>query len=81
MSQQCKRVLFHLCDIVSTVWPIGSALSNHWTARHCHFRPLRGRDATDECETCSIGSSKYKNLKLRKEEEKCCSKSCSYSPS
>jgi hypothetical protein len=43
MSQQCKRVLFHLCDIVPTVWPIGSTLSNHWTARHCHFRPLRGR--------------------------------------
>jgi hypothetical protein len=35
-------VLFHLCDIVSTVWLIGTALSNHWTARHCHFRPLRG---------------------------------------
>jgi hypothetical protein len=36
----------------------------------------KNRDAIAGCETCSIGSSKYKNLKLRKEEERCCLKSC-----
>jgi hypothetical protein len=29
----------------------------------------RSGDATDKCETRSIGSSKYENLKLRKEEK------------
>src|SRR5271154_5268258 len=33
-----RRTVFHLCDIISTVGPLGSALSNHWTARHCHYR-------------------------------------------
>src|SRR5580698_6151144 len=34
-----RRTMFHLCDITSTVMPKRSALSNHWTARHCHLPP------------------------------------------
>jgi hypothetical protein len=54
MSQQCKRVLFHLCGIVSTVWQ-----ANHWTARHCHYRPLCGTkvnlNGTEEEEQVKLG--------------------------
>jgi hypothetical protein len=39
--------MFHPCDIVSPVWPIGSALSNQWTAWHCYYRPLCGRSLVD----------------------------------
>jgi hypothetical protein len=37
MSQQSKRVLFHPCDIVSTVCQLGLAPSTRWTAQHCQL--------------------------------------------
>ena len=79
-----EQVTAHICEILHLVHSVkGKMLCklNELVGQMSKFNVtnsinIRKGTHQDWSEARSIGSSKYKNLKLRKEEKWCCSKDC-----